>query len=103
MVCLCGCGGMVEDASPECLPLAVDLLAGEFVLFSCGFGGSVVGAVLDGVSPVAPVGGSWDSIMRGPCLAVALCGGGRTRRGCLERGCVWSLRCVGVPSSAFWG
>ncbi|MED6240567.1 hypothetical protein ATANTOWER_023387 [Ataeniobius toweri] len=71
-----------------CLPLAGELLPGEFA--PCGVRDSVVGTVLSGVCPVAPA--------RGPGLAIAphCVVGGRMRRGCLERGDVWSLRCVCV-------
>ncbi|MED6240281.1 hypothetical protein ATANTOWER_018628 [Ataeniobius toweri] len=71
-MCVCVvAGGVVGDAVPGCLPLADDFLPGEFVPSWCGVRGSVVGVVLGGVCPVAPVGGGWRSVARGPCLAVA--------------------------------
>ncbi|MEQ2305025.1 hypothetical protein AMECASPLE_033276 [Ameca splendens] len=84
--------------------LAGDLLPGEFVPSWCGVGGSVVGVVLGGVCPVAPVGGGWGSVARGLYLAVgALCGGGRMQRGCLEQCCVWNLHYVDMTLSVFQG
>ncbi|MEQ2237585.1 hypothetical protein ILYODFUR_024591 [Ilyodon furcidens] len=102
MWCVCVVvGSMVWDASPE----TGDLLPGGIVPSWCGVGGSIVGVVLSGVCPVAPVGRGWGGVAQGPCLAVvarwvlglrlcvepALCGGGFVSFSGME------LNCGGVP------
>ncbi|MED6247713.1 hypothetical protein ATANTOWER_014302 [Ataeniobius toweri] len=93
MVCLCGCGGGVGDAGLECLPLARDVLLGEFVPSWCGVGGSVVSSGMDGFCPFCACGRGLVQQCVGPlpCCRSTLCGGGETRRGCLKQGCVWVL------------
>ncbi|MEQ2275332.1 hypothetical protein XENORESO_002052, partial [Xenotaenia resolanae] len=59
---------------PRVLAAGRGPLASEFFPSWCGVGGSVVGAALGGVCPVAPVGRGW-GVAQGPCLAVVACGG----------------------------
>ncbi|MEQ2257323.1 hypothetical protein ILYODFUR_033674 [Ilyodon furcidens] len=79
----CVCVAVEGVAGPGCLSLAGALLLGKFVPSGCGVEVSVVGAVLGGVCPVAPVGGGWGSIAWALSLLLrhamwwgAGCGGG---------------------------
>ncbi|MED6243783.1 hypothetical protein ATANTOWER_026888 [Ataeniobius toweri] len=82
-----------------------DCLLREFALSWCGVRGSVVSTVLGGVCSVALLGRGWGGITQGPLLPIAArcVVEGDMRQGCLEQGCVRSLHCVDVSSSAFWG